>query len=228
MHLSSLLSPVLRLRASAGLPFRAWSSLREFFAYHGVWAIGVRLLRRLTIRDKTLLILGLTALPLVPMGGYLLSSQSETVSDAQRLDSGGRVVAALHGAINQLPDSALRAMTTQIPQRHVALVAYTTTDDGLPHLLAEARYVVEDEGEAEFALAVADAWQGQGLGRALVQRLAAHARAEGVPLLHGAVVPGKKLALTMSCDHRVIDGALGAEWLKALRSLLESPLRMLI
>lgn len=45
---------------------------------------------------------------------------------------------------------------------------------------------------------------------------------------NGAVVPGKKLALTMSCDHRVIDGALGAEWLKALRSLLESPLRMLI
>jgi len=45
---------------------------------------------------------------------------------------------------------------------------------------------------------------------------------------NGAVVPGKKLALTMSCDHRVIDGALGAEWLKALRGLLESPLRMLI
>ncbi len=44
----------------------------------------------------------------------------------------------------------------------------------------------------------------------------------------GAVVPGKKLALTMSCDHRVIDGALGAEWLKILRSLLESPLRMLV
>lgn len=44
----------------------------------------------------------------------------------------------------------------------------------------------------------------------------------------GAVVPGKKLALTMSCDHRVIDGALGAEWLKALRGLLESPLRMLV
>jgi len=44
----------------------------------------------------------------------------------------------------------------------------------------------------------------------------------------GAVVPGKKLALTMSCDHRVIDGALGAEWLKVLRGLLESPLRMLV
>lgn len=45
---------------------------------------------------------------------------------------------------------------------------------------------------------------------------------------HGAVVPGKKMALTMSCDHRVVDGALGAEWLKLLRSLLESPLNMLL
>ncbi len=44
----------------------------------------------------------------------------------------------------------------------------------------------------------------------------------------GQVVPGKRLALTMSCDHRVIDGALGAEWLKVLRGLLESPLRMIV
>jgi acetyltransferase len=102
-----------------------------------------------------------------------------------------------HGAINQLPDSTLRAMTTQVPQRHVALVALATTDDGLQHLLAEARYVVEDEGEAEFAIAVADAWQGQGLGRALVRRLAAHARAEGVPVLHGAVVPGNEPMLRL-------------------------------
>jgi pyruvate dehydrogenase E2 component (dihydrolipoamide acetyltransferase) len=36
------------------------------------------------------------------------------------------------------------------------------------------------------------------------------------------------MALTMSCDHRVVDGALGAEWLKLLRSLLESPLNMLL
>jgi pyruvate dehydrogenase E2 component (dihydrolipoamide acetyltransferase) len=45
---------------------------------------------------------------------------------------------------------------------------------------------------------------------------------------NGAVVPGKRLALTMSCDHRVVDGALGAEWLKLLRTLLEAPLDMLL
>jgi pyruvate dehydrogenase E2 component (dihydrolipoamide acetyltransferase) len=45
---------------------------------------------------------------------------------------------------------------------------------------------------------------------------------------NGAVVAGKRLSLTMSCDHRVVDGAVGAEWLKLLRGLLESPLGMLL
>jgi pyruvate dehydrogenase E2 component (dihydrolipoamide acetyltransferase) len=44
----------------------------------------------------------------------------------------------------------------------------------------------------------------------------------------GAVVAGKRMALTMSCDHRVVDGAVGAEWLKVLRGLLESPMSMLL
>ncbi len=39
----------------------------------------------------------------------------------------------------------------------------------------------------------------------------------------GAVVPGKRMRLTMSCDHRVIDGALGARYLQALVELLEQP-----
>jgi pyruvate dehydrogenase E2 component (dihydrolipoamide acetyltransferase) len=36
----------------------------------------------------------------------------------------------------------------------------------------------------------------------------------------------KRLRLTMSCDHRVIDGALGARFLQALRTMLENPLMM--
>jgi pyruvate dehydrogenase E2 component (dihydrolipoamide acetyltransferase) len=44
----------------------------------------------------------------------------------------------------------------------------------------------------------------------------------------GNVVAGKRMALTMSCDHRVVDGALGAEWLRLLRTLLEAPIAMLL
>lgn len=48
------------------------------------------------------------------------------------------------------------------------------------------------------------------------------------PVVRGdAVVPGKRLAMTLSCDHRVIDGAVGARFLAALRSLLENPVRLL-
>jgi pyruvate dehydrogenase E2 component (dihydrolipoamide acetyltransferase) len=43
----------------------------------------------------------------------------------------------------------------------------------------------------------------------------------------GAVVPGKKLAMTLSCDHRVVDGAVGAAFLAELRDLLERPMRIL-
>ena len=39
---------------------------------------------------------------------------------------------------------------------------------------------------------------------------------------------GQRMAITMSCDHRVIDGALGAEYLKELRRLLENPTLLLI
>ncbi len=37
------------------------------------------------------------------------------------------------------------------------------------------------------------------------------------------ITVGHRMSITMSCDHRVIDGALGAEYLKELRNLLENP-----
>ncbi|HEY5927294.1 MAG TPA: pyruvate dehydrogenase complex dihydrolipoamide acetyltransferase [Kofleriaceae bacterium] len=39
----------------------------------------------------------------------------------------------------------------------------------------------------------------------------------------GQVVPGKRMTVTMSCDHRVIDGALGAKWLAQFVDLIEKP-----
>ena len=42
------------------------------------------------------------------------------------------------------------------------------------------------------------------------------------------IVVGHHMSLTMSCDHRVIDGALGAEYLKELRHLLENPALLLV
>lgn len=50
-----------------------------------------------------------------------------------------------------------------------------------------------------------------------------------VPVVkNGQVVPGNVMKVTLSCDHRVVDGASGAAFLQTLKSLLEEPLRMLI
>jgi len=43
----------------------------------------------------------------------------------------------------------------------------------------------------------------------------------------GKVVPGVTMKLTLSCDHRVVDGALGADFLQTLKTLLENPVLFL-
>jgi pyruvate dehydrogenase E2 component (dihydrolipoamide acetyltransferase) len=50
-----------------------------------------------------------------------------------------------------------------------------------------------------------------------------------VPVVkNGAVVPGNVMKLTLTCDHRVVDGATGAAYLQTLKGLLEEPVRILI
>jgi pyruvate dehydrogenase E2 component (dihydrolipoamide acetyltransferase) len=47
------------------------------------------------------------------------------------------------------------------------------------------------------------------------------------PVVHqGAVSVRRRMRLTMSCDHRVIDGATGARFLQTLKGMLENPLAM--
>jgi len=49
------------------------------------------------------------------------------------------------------------------------------------------------------------------------------------PVVRGeSVVPGRRLGMTLSCDHRVVDGAVGASFLKVLRQLCEHPTQILL
>jgi len=49
-----------------------------------------------------------------------------------------------------------------------------------------------------------------------------------VPVVRdGAVVPGHVMKVTLSCDHRVVDGASGASFLQDFKAFLENPVRML-
>ena len=42
----------------------------------------------------------------------------------------------------------------------------------------------------------------------------------------GKIVPGQTMSITLSCDHRVIDGALGAKLLQAIVAILEKPISL--
>jgi pyruvate dehydrogenase E2 component (dihydrolipoamide acetyltransferase) len=44
---------------------------------------------------------------------------------------------------------------------------------------------------------------------------------------NGQIVPGNLMKVTLSCDHRVVDGALGAAFLQTFRSYMENPVLML-
>jgi pyruvate dehydrogenase E2 component (dihydrolipoamide acetyltransferase) len=45
-------------------------------------------------------------------------------------------------------------------------------------------------------------------------------------VVDGAIVPRQRMRVTMSCDHRVVDGATGARFLQTLRRMLENPLML--
>jgi acetyltransferase len=94
-----------------------------------------------------------------------------------------------HAGVREVPPQWLQRMTHPDACRELALVALAG-QDGREVCVAEARYVVSDdivEGR-EFALGVADAWQGRGIGKTLLLRLGSHAARHGVERLIGDVL----------------------------------------
>lgn len=94
-----------------------------------------------------------------------------------------------HTGLAELSPAWLRHLTQPDPATDVALAAIAWQHGAL-QLVAEARYAIDrfaDPAQREFALAVADDWQGQGLGRRLLRELARHAAERGVRQLAGDV-----------------------------------------
>jgi pyruvate dehydrogenase E2 component (dihydrolipoamide acetyltransferase) len=49
-----------------------------------------------------------------------------------------------------------------------------------------------------------------------------------VPVVEdGHITIGRRMKVTLSCDHRVVDGAVGSKFLNTLKELLEEPVRLL-
>ena len=47
-------------------------------------------------------------------------------------------------------------------------------------------------------------------------------------MINGALEVRQRMRVTMSCDHRVIDGATGAKFLQTVRRYIENPLSLII
>jgi acetyltransferase len=93
--------------------------------------------------------------------------------------------------MHQLTPAMLARFTQVDYDREMALVALVDDADGVEGLsfVAVARYIENPDGiSAEYAVVVADAWQAQGVGRALMERLIAVARRNGLRRLEGAVL----------------------------------------
>jgi len=109
-------------------------------------------------------------------------------------------VLRFHFGMRELSPELLRAMTDYDPRRQVAIAA---RDDRSGRLVADARFVKDPQAgnEAEFAIAVADAWQGAGLGRSLLHRLLDEARRRGIRALYGDVLRDNRRMMEMVRVH---------------------------
>ena len=84
-------------------------------------------------------------------------------------------------------------------EKHVALVALLPKDDR-PAIVGGGRYVLVNEGEAELAFLVIDAYQGHGIGRLLLKHLMAIAREKGLRALAAEVLPENAAMLRLFKD----------------------------
>lgn len=89
------------------------------------------------------------------------------------------------GAV-QVPTPTLLAQMTQVDVRHHVAFVATHLHGNTEVMIADARFVIDADGEsADFALVVADRWQGQGIGFHLLQLLAEAAARRGLRWLRG-------------------------------------------
>jgi hypothetical protein len=105
--------------------FACWQAVREFFAYHGAWAPGVRLLRRMGVRNKLLLVMAIVAAPMLPLTWMTIQSQNLlVVSTTQRL-SELQMAGAMAEMVSALGTTALGAQMAAAADASPAVDAHT-------------------------------------------------------------------------------------------------------
>ena len=104
------------------------------------------------------------------------------------------------GALRSL-DPTMLARFTQIDyDREMALIALATDAAGAPEIAVCRYFALPDGASCEYAIVVADAWQGRGLGRLMMSRLIAVARSRGLTSMEG-VVDASNEGMLKLCAH---------------------------
>jgi methyl-accepting chemotaxis protein len=109
-----------------------WRAAREFFAYHGVWAFGVRAMRLWSLRMKMLLLVTVMALPLLPLMFQQIVERNEVVLESAHRLAGLPVSEAVFN-LGGVLDQEMRALETGQPP----------PGDALPHALGALRAALQ-------------------------------------------------------------------------------------
>ncbi|MCE4536506.1 GNAT family N-acetyltransferase [Pelomonas sp. P7] len=130
-------------------------------------------------------------------------------------------VLRFHFGLRELSPSLLKLLTEVDQRLHRAWVLVLPGPEGA--IVADARFVADPArtGAAEFALAVADAWQGRGLGRRLMAHLITEARRQGLRELSGDVLADNRrmLALLRDLGVRLLGHPDGPQLIRAEMTL---------
>ena len=123
--------------------------------------------------------------------------------------------------IRELAPAMLARLTGSAGQPGLALAAEAYDGEGWS-MVALAQYALgEDDGACDLALVVADAWQGLGLGRALMDLLTRSARDEGCTRAVVDVLWDNEpmIALARACDFAAVRSPHGSTVLRLVRDL---------
>ena len=145
-----------------------------------------------------------TIRPIVPTDAPLLVDAFERLSLISRHNR-------FLGAKTTLTPADLRRLTIVDHHDHEALIAISVADG---RAVGVARYIRSRDGHrADVAVTVIDEWQRRGLARALIDRLAGRARAEGVYGASALIADDNAGALALLrsvCEvAKVVDGGFG-------------------
>jgi acetyltransferase len=128
----------------------------------------------------------------------VLPQDAELTVDFFRSLSGPARYDRFMSPMRELPTELLERFTNVDYADHLALVAEVFSG-GRETVIAEARYVRQaDPTAAEFAVSVAEPWQGKGLAKLMLAKLACRAAAAGVRRIVGETLSGNARMLSLA------------------------------